>query len=137
MNYKQTAVVGESWVRAHRVVIDNTYDKTPIIDFAEEEVTALASGTVVKRELDHLVQMLPGEAMQTTFAVLDPLTSEATGEVATFMDVYVLLHSLYYHFANARDEALEAAALQPDPTAEMQTPPSEPLYEENPTDPIP
>lgn len=101
-NYKQTTVAGESWVRARCVVIANELGQTPVIDFREEKVTQLADGSVIKQHLDHLVKELPPESFETVFNVLDPVTGAVTG-TAKFQDVYILLHSLYYHFATERD----------------------------------
>lgn len=102
-NYKQATVAGESWQRAHTVVVANPYDGTPVIDFREEEIVLLADGRSLKTDKDHLVRELPPEVMGTTFELRNPDTGELLNQTATFADVAVMLHSLYYHLANERD----------------------------------
>lgn len=103
-NYKQQSnIIGESWNRSHKVVIDNPLNQPPIIHFLEELVFDLGNGEVIKKPLGAVYEVMTDPAV--SFSILDVDTGEVTG-TATYNDVYTLLHSLYMHLATRRDVEL-------------------------------
>lgn len=99
-NYKEQQVAGSRWNRAVRVVIDNTYGSTPVIDFVEE--LAMTDGTdVLVKPLGRLSMRFDPSA---TVELVNPETGESIGQT-TQSDIYVALHSLYIQLAKARDVA--------------------------------
>ena len=102
MNYKQTTVSGESWVRANRVVIENPLNSIPSISFVEEKAINIGDETIKK-----LVSNVGAEMTDPakTFQLVNPATGLPTGTTATYGDIYVMIHSLYMDLVNQRDAA--------------------------------
>lgn len=104
MNYKQTAITGESWTRASRVLIENPLDDNSSIRFIEDRVINLGeSGKFSTSAVSVLTERLTEENKSTSFDILDPETLESTGKVMLYKDVYQVLNSLYMHLAKQRD----------------------------------
>lgn len=104
MNYKQTQITGESWVRASKVLIDNPLEDVASIRFVEENVLNLGLlGKLSTPSINVITERLTKETTNTTFDILDADTLEPTGVVMTYQDVYKLLNSLYMHLAHKRD----------------------------------
>jgi hypothetical protein len=122
-DYQYTAVTGESWLRAKRIVIDNPLNGLPIAKFVEERVVNIAGGEQYFRDQGTLEVPATEEQMGTEIPILDPTTGEPTGQVVTYGEAYNLLKSAYIHFAQLRDNPPE-----PEPVEE------EPLPEEEPTE---
>lgn len=119
-NYQYTAVTGESWLRAKRIVIENPLNGIPTAKFVEERVVNIAEGEQYFRD-QGVLEVTTSEANITNeIPLLDPETGEPTGQVVTYGEVYALLFSAYIHFADLRDNPPE-----PEPV-------EEPLPEEPP-----
>lgn len=105
-NYKQTSVVGESWVRASRVLIENPLGAPSVIRFVEDTVLNLQDGSNVTTAASSVVmESLKDDNKTESFNLLNPATGEVTG-TSTYEEVYAMLHSLYMHLANKRDANL-------------------------------
>jgi hypothetical protein len=100
-NYKNSEIVGESWQRACRVVIENPYGEIPSIQFAEEKMF-LIDNEMIPRPLDRLSETMSDPTM--TFPLINPSTGEVLGTTASYQDVYIMLHSLYISLAVKRDQ---------------------------------
>jgi len=100
MNYKQTTVSGDSWVRATRVVIENQLDGIPSINFVEEQVVNIGAEQI-KRLVSNVCTSMTDQT--ATFPLVNPATGLATGTTASYGEIYVLLHSLYLDLAAKRD----------------------------------
>ena len=105
-NYKETTVSGTSYVRAREVNVSNVLGGYKGIMYCEEEVSILGK-KILRENVGALHQEFTPENASTEFQLLNPVTNEPIGSTATFQDVYVLLFSLYYHVAAARDAANE------------------------------
>ena len=101
-NYKQTSIVGDSWIRARRVVVENPYQGRPTISFVEEKVINLPGNTPLTFLTGGLKETLTTVNATQEFNLVNPITGDVIG-VATLQDVQVMLHSLYYHLAAVRD----------------------------------
>lgn len=101
-NYKETTVSGNSYTRAHRVIINNKYQATPTISFQEEEVLNV-NGQVIQQQKESVNESFTDPS--AVFPLVDPTTGASLGD-STYGQVYVLLHSLYLHLAARRDAAL-------------------------------
>jgi hypothetical protein len=102
-DYKEASLTGSKWQRAHTVNIFNSYGGVPWIRFLEETITLLSDGQV---------QHVPAGEMQaeftdpaTSFNLISPLDNTTVIGSATYGDLHVMLHSLYFHLATARDNA--------------------------------
>ena len=102
MNYKQINVTGLSYRRAKSVRIDNPVNQAPTIFFIEEQVTTLASGEILSKEVDQLRVVYDPLA---DIAILDPDTGLPIGETLSHAQVYQYLFSAYMAAATARDVA--------------------------------
>lgn len=102
-NYRQSAVAGDSWVRAVRVVAENPSEGTPAISFIEERILNL-SGQKITQSVGNVSEPFTLENAMEQFNLLNPETGVVLG-TAVYQDVYVMLHSLYRHIAAKRDVA--------------------------------
>lgn len=104
--YNETNVVGESWRRANKVVCTNEYEQPPTIFYQEEELFNFSDGKIVKSlytTLSPVMEVFTPENADTEFELIDPSTELPTGDTATYRDLHVLIHSLYFHLAKKRD----------------------------------
>lgn len=106
-NYQYTAVTGESWLRAKRIVLENPLNGIPVAKFVEERVVNIAEGEQYFRDQGVLEVLATEEQMVNEVPLLDPETGEPTGQVVTYGEVYALLKSAYLHFAYLRDNPPE------------------------------
>lgn len=87
-NYKESAVVGQKWTRARRVLVENALDAPPSILFVEEEVINIG---------ERRISELSGN-LSTVFDQTDPL----------HLAIYDKLNELYVLLREARDAELAA-----------------------------
>ncbi len=87
-NYKETAVVGQKWTRARRVLIENPSDSPATILLVEEDVINIG---------DRKISELSGN-LSTTFDPADPL----------HLAIYEKINELYVLLREARDAELAA-----------------------------
>lgn len=104
MDYKQTTVVGTSYQRSHKGSFNNPIGGTPGIYFGEEKIINLGD-EVIHQEAGGITKLMNNPL--ATFPLVNPETNEPTGTTASYLDVYVILHSLY--IAAAKDRDLSAA----------------------------
>ena len=105
--YNETNVTGESWIRSNKVICLNEYNTTPSIFFQEEELFNFSDGKVIKNPyspMNPVAINLTYENATTEFELIDPVTELPTGNTATYQDLHVLIHSLYFHLASIRDK---------------------------------
>lgn len=102
-NYKEQTGLGTSWVRASRVIADNT-DGKRMMRFDEETVFLSPDGARHVAPSGGVTAYLTTENHDTVFPLLDN-DGNPTGQTSTYADVYLLLMSLYYHVATLRDDA--------------------------------
>ncbi len=103
MNYKESTVVGTSYVRCNRVQIVNKLNQTPWVVFGEEKVITTEDGSVTlptsgTAECTKLFDPIGG-----SIALLDPETDTPTGETVSHAKLYQILYSLYLETAQERD----------------------------------
>jgi len=110
-NYQQTTVAGEAWTRASRVVIDNPLIEVPTINFVEQRVVALGNGQTIEQPAGNIVEHFHPLNQDTEFSLRHPETGDVIG-TATYAQVHVLLHSLYYALAERRDNANAAIEVE-------------------------
>lgn len=86
--------------RACLLTVTNKLNEVPVIAFEEEIVTV---------ENDRIVLAVPQGALTENFTnpaeefnLINPDTGDVIG-TSTYMNVYVILHSLYRHIATKRD----------------------------------
>jgi hypothetical protein len=103
MNYKQESITGTSYLRAKSVKIDSPVNQTPTVYFVEEQVTTLASGEVLTKEVD---QLLVSYDPLAAITVLDPATGLPTGSTLTHAQIYQYLYSVYMAAATKRDQGI-------------------------------
>lgn len=102
MNYQQTEIAGDSWIRANRIIIENPYEGTPAATFMEERIINLPDNVITQSQ-GCIVEPFLSENFEKTFPLLHPQTGESVG-LASYQDVYILLSSLYLSIAKQRDE---------------------------------
>lgn len=109
-NYKQTTVTGDvqDYQRANKVVIANELNAVPEITFLEQIITTLPDGRKITTGKDKCGATLADPA--ETFNLLNPETDAVIGS-ANYLEVYILLYSLYRHVADKRDADVAAAAV--------------------------
>ena len=103
--YNETSVVGESWKRAFQILIENFYNKPPKIRFSEEEIFVAADGRLAgSYNGEGIEEYFTVENANTQFQLRNPETEEYIDQYATYKDLQVLIHSLYFHLVKLRDE---------------------------------
>lgn len=129
--YNQTNVVGESWVRASHISINNPIihantvipqmpegiipNEIPSVFFSEEKVVSLPDGSVVKQSVnnDNILTIaklaFTPDVANTQVELLDG-DNNPTGKYITYAEIYTILSSLYVHAATKRDEFLSRMA---------------------------
>ena len=105
-NYKESTIAGTSYVRAKEMRIINELNGTKGVVVVEEVALNLPDGTVMKDYGGGIFEPFTAENATKTIAMLDA-NGDPTGATATYMDVYLILQSLYYHLAAQRDAANE------------------------------
>lgn len=102
--YNETSIVGESWKRAFQILIENKYNQTPKIRFSEEEIFVAADGRLAGTYYgEGIEEYFTADNANTRFQLRNPETEEYIEQYATYRDLYVLIHSLYFHLAEKRD----------------------------------
>ena len=107
-NYKEQTVTGQTWIRSYRATCSNGHARKTVW-FDEEHVVVGSNGErITAREMGHGCGMdLTADNATTAFPLLDA-DGNPTGQTTTYSAAYLMLMSLYYHVAQARDQA-EAA----------------------------
>jgi hypothetical protein len=107
--YKETNIQGSSYVRAKRIVVDNSlFNTNPSIRFEEEKVinvenTQTLSGYDVCYE--QFITDGDYQNINEEFVLIDSITGQPTETNAKYIDMYNMLYSLYLHIAKKRDDA--------------------------------
>lgn len=103
--YNETTVIGESWKRSFQILIENRYNQTPRIRFSEEEIFVTSDGRLAgSYNGEGIEAAFTTENALTQFQLKNPETEEYINQYATYRDLYVLIHSLYFHLAKLRDQ---------------------------------
>lgn len=105
MDYKQSAVTGESWQRCLRIEIINPSGATPSIRFDEERRIALADGTSIGIPAGSIHKDFTDPS--ATIPLLDPSTDNPVGATISHGEVFSILWSLYMALAAERDATVE------------------------------
>lgn len=101
--YNESTVQGESWRRSFQLIGANDYGILPSISFNEEDVVLLEGNKVLKNYVGQIGTVLTAENALTEFQLRNPETEEYIDQYSTYQDVFVLIHSLYFHLAKERD----------------------------------
>jgi hypothetical protein len=101
-NYNESSVSGTKYTRSNKIVIRNDLKQTPAIYFSEEDVFVISETEHIAKPAQGVGTPFTPENAETEFALLHPATGTQIG-TAKYQDIYVLLHSLYYHLATQRD----------------------------------
>lgn len=100
--YKETPIAGRKRMRSYRVIANNPASGARSIQFDEEWLTELDDGRHINEPAGSIRRDF--SAPGTEFNLVHPETGEVIGK-STYLNVYVLLHSLYMHLAVERDNA--------------------------------
>lgn len=92
------------YTRAKQVVIDNTLNQPPRLQFIEERVQRENGLDVSLGNVSNLHEKLTPENAATQFNLINPTTGDVIG-TAQYQDLQVMLYSLYFHLATERDNA--------------------------------
>lgn len=125
-NYKQQSGGATTWQRSKEILITNQYGRIPTATFYEEQVTTLDDGTMFNRGLGAIVKEISNPA--ESFPLYHPETNQIIGE-GNFAQVAVMLHSVYMHLANLRDNppAPPAPPVAPPVEAPVEPPTESPV----------
>ena len=102
-----TTVDVTTYDRAYKIYIANPLTGAKAIRYDEQTITAVDDGESLvveeggyKRSIE---AALTEENASTTFPLINPVDGTPLGGTATYADLQVLLHSLYYALAEERD----------------------------------
>ena len=102
MNYKESKVSGTEWTRCWHVECHNPIDSGRLITFKDETAISLDNRVLTINNGRACSLALDNTTAADTFNVVSPETGEVIGQ-SNYLNVYVLLHSLYLHAASLRD----------------------------------
>ena len=102
-DYKETDIAGKSWQRASRVIIENTYQQTPVMRVCEQEMLQVGD-RVIPSDLGVTLELSFDTDAQ--FPLRHPITDELIGETARHADLQMLLYSLVRHLQEERDKVV-------------------------------
>jgi hypothetical protein len=110
--YKTVQATGQmtSWRRAENIVMRNPLNGIPSVECNEENIISLPDGTIMQGPAvtdPKIVGYMTDPT--TTFNLLNPSTGAVVG-TATYMQLYVMMYSLFYDLAVARDAKMIADA---------------------------
>ena len=117
-DYKETTLSGTAYTRASQVVIANPLNGVKAVSFMEEQVVNLGDEQLIRPQ-GGIQEPFTTENVTTEFQLLNPADSTPLGLTMTYQQVYVALHSLYFHVAKKRDEA-RAATKAADAAAQIE-----------------
>ncbi len=109
--YKETPITGRRRMRSYRVIANNPANGARSIQFDEEYLTELDDGRHINEPAGSLRR--PFDNPSGKFDLVHPDTGAVIGS-ASYLDVYVILHSLYMHLAVERDNAPPPEPVQPE-----------------------
>lgn len=99
--YQESSISAAEYQRCMRIVIENEYQKAPLVNFYEETIITRADGTVIHQPVGGINMAVTDPT--TAFDVYDPDTQEKTGATATLSQIYTLIWSVYMTEALKRD----------------------------------
>ena len=105
-NYNQKDVVGVTYQRCNRIILENPKDGVPCMSFVEEEVT-LIPGKEIKTPLGQINLYYDPHGV---FELINPITNQPLGQTVSQTQLQVFLYSLYIQSAKKRDDDAAAAA---------------------------
>ena len=109
--YRESPITGRKRMRSYRVTAHNPANGARAIQFDEEWLTELDDGRFINEPAGSIRKDFNDPTV--TFDLLNPETGAVIGS-SSYMQVYVILHSLYMHLANERDaQAPEVPVEQP------------------------
>lgn len=108
-DYKETTLAGTAYTRANAITIANPREGVKAINFSEEQVINLGTETIVRPQ-GGVQEPFTAENTNEEFALINPVDGTPLGLTMEYKDLYVALHSLYFHVAAKRDAAVAAAA---------------------------
>lgn len=109
-NYQQTDLSGSAYTRSNSVNIANPLDGVKAISFMEEQVVNLGTEQLIRPQGGVQEPFTP-ENIKEAFELLNPIDSKPIGQKMTYEQLYVAIHSLYFHVAKKRDKAKEDALI--------------------------
>lgn len=105
-NYRQSAVSGESWERACRVVVEHPYGGSPSANFVKECVVNLGDMTVQQPAGNVYVAFDPAAEI----VLVNPVDGAPINQTVTHEFLHTIMHSLFIQEAKKQDE--REAAMQ-------------------------
>lgn len=113
-DYRQSAVMGTSWQRAERIIVENPLPPgVPAVTFVECKAINVG-GSIITQSLGNLVEPLiadgEGANIRELFQPVDPATMQAVGDPVPYGYAAAIVAGLYLHAAAKRDAAQAAQA---------------------------
>lgn len=120
MNYKETEVTGQQWIRCFDVRCRNPYIGVKEIEFSEEIAINSGDTVITQPTGSRITEQFNESNANALFDLLNPETGESFG-TASYGQFYAMVHSLYMHLADKRDNPpapvepeLEPAPVEPE-----------------------
>lgn len=103
-NYAPNDNPGHAWLRPGSIIVSNPESAEAVLQFNEEEVTALGGGKALTRPYGPLVAPVDAER---AIQLVDRATGLLTGQTMTLGEILAAVHSAYLAIAADRDAAAE------------------------------
>lgn len=115
-SYKHSNIIGNSWLRAKRIVFESPLNEDAEVRFVEEKIVNLGRGDLFHRDEDVLKAKIGVEQFSEEFELLDVVTGEPLGQKVSYGMIYTILKSAYFHFAEQRDNPQTVEESPKDPS---------------------
>jgi hypothetical protein len=100
MPYTPTDEPGRAWLRPSSVILSHPASDSPVLQFNEEEVTALGGGKALAKPYGPLVAPVDPERV---VPLVDRATGLLSGQTMTLGEILAAVHSAYVAIAKDRD----------------------------------
>lgn len=101
--YIGTTYTATKYTRCKYVSISNPLGQNPLIEFQEELVTKVDNGESIREPMGSISEELTQANANTSFPLVDPETLQPLGQTMTYLEVNVIIRSLYAFMAARRD----------------------------------
>lgn len=97
----------KTFIRANLITVDNPNGQDPQITFVEEKIqreTGQPDVNLGPVNIDNpITKTMTTANASTSFDLMNPVDGTSLGTTATYAELQVMLHSLFFHLATERD----------------------------------
>lgn len=101
-NYKETLVEGQKYTRTSSIVIQNQLGQSPTVEWYEEDIITINNQQIRLNKGSFTTVLNPNDVID----IINPYTNQPVGQTITAGEIYAMLYSAYWKYAQIRDNTL-------------------------------